>query len=198
MKVFLSFLFAAVGAFVLSVPFLIVERWLGFVVLLTVAVAFFALRKRLPLPEQPTAYALGFGVAFALLLPATFFAQIFESGFDDGPFHGHPFAGEVSALAPNDSAAFRSGYLVIYNRDESEAPVLAYRVDGRTRWAREMHVSMDPESDVPELWEMSDPSVARGILRDRLDFTGYWTYGAERGYAYIWKFGGIQRFYLSW
>lgn len=66
---------------------------------------------------------------------------------------------------------------------------------GRTQ---EMHVSLDPESDESELWEMQKPSVAHGTLRDRLDFIGLWTYSAERSYAYIWKFGGIQRFYLSW
>ncbi len=198
MKAFISFLLVAVGAFVVSAPFLIVERWLGFVVLAVVAGAFFALRKRLSLPERNTAFALGFGAALVLLLPTTFFAQIIESGFDDGPFHGRPFTGAVTELVPSDSAAFRSGHLVVFNRGESAAPVLAYRVGERTRWAREMHVSMGPEPAGSELWEMREPSVVRGILRDRLDFIGYWTYGAEHGYAYIWKFGGIQHFYLSW
>jgi len=29
------------------------------------------------------------------------------------------------------------------------------------------------------------------------DFVAHWTYGAGHGYLYLWKFGGVQRFYLS-
>ena len=168
MDSFLAFLYTASGSFVLSVPFLLVDRWLGFAVFATIAGGVFALRKKSGASARNRSAELGLVAAFTLLIPAAFFAQIFESGLDDGPFRGRSFSGDVEQLMPSDSASFRSGKLVIYNRAESEAPVLAYRIGRRTRWAREMYVSTMSRSDEPELREMTKPSVQRGVLRDRL------------------------------
>lgn len=190
-------LLVAAITFSFSAPFLIIERWLGFSVLALIAALFMLLRARLKIGNRPIIYISGLVVALLLLIPASFFAQILESGFDDGPFTGRQFDGNLDLLEPSDSVKFRDGILYIYNRND-EAPVIAYRIDGRTQWATEMYVSMSPGAQGSELYQIESPSLAKGIVRDRLDFIGYWTYGAEHGYAYIWKLGGIQRFYLSW
>jgi hypothetical protein len=177
---------------------MIVERWLGFVVFAVMAGGLLSARTWLRLPDSARAYAGWFALAIVLLLPAAFFARIFEGGFDDGPFQGRSFTGVVGGLVPSDSVVFRTGHLVLYNRDTAEAPVLAYRSDGRTRWVREMYVSTSTSPTSTMLWRMSSLSVSRGVFRDRLDFIAEWALGRERGYVYIWKWGGIQRFYLSW
>lgn len=196
-KALLIVLLVASASFVVSAPFLVVERWLGFCVLVLLAVSIYLLRRPLKLGKRPIVYASGLGIALALLIPASYMARFIEGGFDDGPFVGRDFNGDLDVLKPSDSVLFRSGRLYIYNR-KGEAPVIAYRAAGKTKWAREMFVSMTPGVQGSELSRIESPALTRGILRDRLDFVGYWTYGAEHGYAFIWKFGGIQRFYLSW
>ncbi len=198
LKILLSPPVVAAAALAVSAPFLIVERWLGFVVFALIAGTLLTAHSRLRRPDSVRAYAAWLGLAILPLFPAAFFAQISESGFDDGPFHGRAFSGHVGELAPSDSAAFRSGYLVAYNRGDKEAPMLAYRAGGQTRWARELHVSLSESHDPTMLWGISSLSVSRGLVRDRLDFIADWTFGREHGYVYIWKWGGIQRFYLSW
>jgi len=195
-QIFIVVVVAAI-AFSLSAPFLTIERWLGFCVLTILAAFFFLFRAYFRIQNRPVLYAVGFVAALLFLVPASFFAQLMESGFDDGPFVGKPFVGNLKDLKASDSLKFRDGTLIIYNRS-NKAPVIAYLTEDRTQWATEMYVSMTPGAKGSELYHISKPSVSKGIVRDRLDFIGQWTYGAEHGYAYIWKFGGIQRFYLSW
>jgi len=202
LKSVLVSLAVAVGAFVLSAPFMIIERWAGFAMLGVVALAVLLLRGRLGLASRVNAMRVGLVLAVLLLVPARFFAEFAESGMDDGPFNGRPFVGDLSKLQPSERVAFRSGELVAFNRSNGEPPVLAYRVGGQAQWAQEMFVSlaesMDGRPGTNELESMTRLTVAHGFFRDRLDFIGAWTYGAERGYVFIWKWGGIQRFYLSW
>jgi hypothetical protein len=187
----------AAATFLASVPFLQLEEWAGFAVLALLAVALFTLRDRLGLGRRLNACRVGVLIALLLLVPARSFAELLLSGFDDGPFAGRPFAGNLSTLKAGDRVAYRAGELVIYNRQGGDAPVVVYRAMGRTEWAVEMFVSLG-DRGVNELWEITEPHIVHGVVRDRLDFIGTWTYGAERGYAFIWKWGGIQRFYLSW
>lgn len=189
---------AVAGAGVLvAAPFLVIESWLAFAVLAVFAALLFSVREQLRLGKRLQACRAGVLLAVLVLVPARSLAELMESGFDDGPFTGRPFAGDLSRLRASDRVAFRSGEILIYNRKDGAAPVVEYRVDGHTEWAREMFVSLGDGGE-NELWEMSRPRVAYGIIRDRLEFVGTWTYGAERGYALIWRWGGIQRFYLSW
>jgi hypothetical protein len=183
--------------FLVALPFMAVERWAGFGAVAVLAFVTFSLRPRLGLRDRLPATRAGFVIAVVLLLPARFFVEFWESGFDDGPFTGRAFTGDLSRLAPSERVAFRSGEIVIYNRSRGAAPVVAYRVGGRAEWAREMFVSLGERGE-NELMEITRPRITYGLVRDRLDFTGRWKYGAERGYALIWKWGGIQRFWLSW
>jgi hypothetical protein len=187
----------AAGTFLVSAPFLVIESWAGFAVLGVLAVALFSLRERLGLGNRLNAARVGVLITLVLLVPARFYAELLVSGFDDGPFTGRPFAGDLSKLRPSERVPFRAGEIVIYNRARGAAPVVEYRARGRTEWAQEMFVSLGDRGE-NELREITDPRVSYGVVRDRLDFIGTWTYGAERGYAFIWKWGGIQRFYLSW
>lgn len=190
----------AAGAFAVSAPFLVIEHWLGFAALAVSAFLFLVLRQRHGLPDERHAYRAGFLIATVLLVPARFMADILESGFDDGPFRGQPFAGDLSKTKPSERVPFRSGELVVYNRADGRAPILVYRAGGRTRWAHEMFVSMTTADTTGEneLHDITRLRVSPGIIRDRLDFIGTWTFGAEHGYAFVWRWGGIQRFYLSW
>ena len=200
-SVFVS-LAVAVGPFVVSAPFMVVERWAGFAVLGMAALALFLLRSRLGLAGRVDAVRVGVVLAVLLLVPARFFAEFAESGMDDGPFTGRPFVGDLSKLQASERVEFRSGELVVYSRANGAAPVLAYRVDGHAMWSQEMFVSLEERvtgrPGANELDSMTRLEVSPGILRDRLDFIAEWSQGAERGYAFIWKWGGIQRFYLSW
>lgn len=202
LRSFLISLGVAIGAALVSVPLLVVERWLGFAVLASITFAFLMLRERLGLPGRVQAYRTGFGIAVLILVPASFRVGFLESGFDDGPFTGRRFAGDLSNLVPSDRVAFRAGELIVYNRGNGAAPVLAYRIGAHTKWAHEMFVSTGAPGDKNparnELSEIAKLRVSSGVIRDRLDFIGRWTYGAEHGYAFVWKWGGVQRFYLSW
>lgn len=151
------------------------------------------------LPNHSTGYLLGCLIALIVLLPATSLLKFAEQGFDDGPFYGQPFVGIVSDAAISDRLDYRQGELLVYNRSEDQSPVLAYRVQGETLWAQSLDVSQSPRYDgVYHLTAMSDLSMAYGIWRDRLDFLGTWNFGTERGRAYLWKWGGFHRFFLSW
>ena len=85
-------------------------------------------------------------------------------------------------------------------RGTAQAPILLRRSNGRVRWAREMYASVRarstgrPSPDPPDFTEMTDLHVSRGLYRDVLIFRA----GAEQGRAYLWRWGGVQKFYFSW
>lgn len=197
LKNILIVLAVAAAAFAASAPFLVIERWLGYAVLGVLAALYFMLHRRFRPQRRLLLPGLGFAAALVLLVPATLFAGLIEGGFDDGPFVGRDFTGDLHALKPSFRLHYRMGDLVIYNRDP-KAPVIAYVTDGKTQWATEMYAALNPDSADSEFYHMEAPAIRQGLVRDELRFIAYWSQGAERGYAYIWKFGGIQRFYLSW
>ena len=190
-------------AFAACAPLLVVEVWAGVLVfgLLATVAVLLAWNGKQAFGHR-AAYPVGLVAGAMLLAPLALNAELrafFEAGFDDGPFHGRPFLGNVEALEPSHTIAFRSGVLVVFNRMEDEPPVLAYVVDGASNWALELDVSAESRYRWMQFWRVSEPlSLSPGILRDRLEFEAHWTFGAERGYVYVWKFGGVQRFYLSW
>jgi hypothetical protein len=182
----------------LALPFTILHPALPFTVLLVGFGIVMALRRPLRLPKYPTAYLTGCLVALVLLLPIGTVIKVAEQGFDDGPFYGQVYTDGVTGLEASDRLPYRAGELVIYNRRAQSPPLLTYEVDDELRWAVALDVSQTPEFSEFQLFEVQDPTLLYGILRDRIDFTGVWTFGTERGRAYLWKWGGFQRFYLSW
>ncbi|MDA0672804.1 MAG: hypothetical protein O3C67_03745 [Cyanobacteria bacterium] len=188
---------AVVGVLV-GLPFTILHPAVPFTVVLVTFGIVMGLRRPLRLPKYPTAYLAGCLAALVLLLPIGFTVKVAERGFDDGPFYGQVYTDGVTGLEASDRVPYRGGDLAIYNRNNRVPPILAYEVDGDLRWAVALDVSQTENYADYQLVNVSEPQLVYGILRDRLDFLGNWTFGQERGRAYLWKWGGFHRFYLSW
>ncbi|MEM9006546.1 MAG: hypothetical protein AAGE59_23845 [Cyanobacteria bacterium P01_F01_bin.86] len=182
----------------IALPFTLIHAVLPFTVLLVVFGIFMVLRKQLRLPKYPTAYLMGCLVALVLLLPTVSAAKLMEQGFNDGPFYGENYTNGFMGLEVHHRTDYRKGELLIYNRQKNSAPVLTYQVDGEILWARTMDVRQHPKYQNYFLTDIENPTVTSGFLRDRLNFLGTWEFGKEPGRAYLWKWGGFHRFYLSW
>jgi hypothetical protein len=118
---------------------------------------------------------------------------ILEGGvLASGPFYGSNFDGDIQALSPTHRVLYRSGELVSYEADENHAPVLAYVVNGEASWATELKTGDDPAF---KIYKLSSLQVSHGLLRDRVEFFATGT--SEPGWAFVWKFGGVQKFYLQ-
>lgn len=182
----------------LALPLTLIHPVLPFAAVLTGYGVVTLFEKRHWLPSLPTSYLVGCLVALLLLLPTTSLVQFVEQGFDDGPFYGKPFRGVLSAAAASDRLDYRQGELLIYNRTSENPPILAYQVDGETRWAQSLDVKQNRRYQGYQLNTVAEPSLAYGIFRDRLDFVSTWNFGKERGRAYFWKWGKFHRFFLSW
>ncbi len=141
----LALLATSIGVFGLSVSAMIIERWAGVLVFGVLATSgiVLLLRGRRPFHNR-VAHSFGLTVAALLLVPAAFYAPIFEAGLDDGPFYGRPFVGDLSMLEASHSIAYRFGDLVFYNRSDDESPILAYVVEATPKWALELDVSATP------------------------------------------------------
>ena len=118
--------------------------------------------------------------------------------FDDGPFLGSAVSRfEENQLShPNCVIPYKRGQIEIYNRELDESPpVVLYRIGTRIRWSRIFSVGKLGNASVDKIESVK---ILEGGLRgDKLDFTVYWTYGAEHGYAFISPFR-MKTFYLSW
>lgn len=182
----------------IALPFSLIHPVLPFTVLLIVFGGTMALRKQLRLPKYPTSYLAGCLVALVLLLPLVSGFKFAEQGLDDGPFYGADYTRGVMGLEVQERVEYRQGEILIYNRQQNSAPLLVYQVDGETQWARELDVRQHPKYEDYLLNKIETPTVTYGILRDRLNFLGTWEFGKEPGRAYVWKWGGFHRFYLSW
>lgn len=182
----------------IAIPFTLIHPVLPFAIALVGYGLVMLMQRWRWLPGYGRSYLLGCLVALILLLPASSLIQFLEQGFDDGPFYGQPFAGVILGKQADISLPYRQGELLIYNRTAVKAPILAYRSNDETRWAQVLDVSQNSRYADYQLTAMQEPSLALGLFRDRLDFLGNWNFGTERGRAYLWKWGGFHRFFLSW
>lgn len=135
-------------------------------------------------------------VLFFVLMIAGKNCKLLEAGFDDGPFYGKKIDLASAKIKVKESIPFRSGQLQALELNGISGSILSYYKDNKFIWAYELQTSEQMENTF--LTEIRNLRVSSGIFRDRIDFIGVWTYGAERGKAYIWKWGGLQYFYLSW
>jgi|GEM_PF-2540436 len=195
--VFVSIL-TAIIVVAMTVPFTVIHPVLPFTLVLMGYGCFGLMQRWRWLPKDRPSYLIGCLVALIVLLPASSVVKFAEQGFDDGPFYGEPFTGRIVAAAASDRLPYREGELLIYNRADAKAPILAYQIEDETAWAQVLDVSKNPRYANYEFTAMQEPSLAYGIFRDRLDFLGTWNFGTERGRAYFWKWGGFHRFFLSW
>ncbi|MBF2036878.1 MAG: hypothetical protein IGR92_15740 [Leptolyngbyaceae cyanobacterium T60_A2020_046] len=181
-----------------ALPFTLLHPAVPYMVLLIGFGVVMALRRPLRLPQYPTAYLLGCLVALVLLLPAVTVIKFAEQGFDDGPFYGVPYTNGLTGLTPSDRLPYRAGELLIYNRNPDMPPILAYETAGTVRWAQELEIQAHPGFEQYQLDAIAEPTLAYGIVRDRIDSTATWSFGTERCRIYLWKWGRFHRFYLSW
>jgi len=134
-----------------------------------------------------------------LLLPGISFLRMAEGGFDDGPFYPEKFKGDPTKFTPNESVKYRKGYIKVVNRNTHEPPIIYFeQSNGKIEWAVSLDVSKDDDFKDARVSKIENLKVGYGPFRDKLKFTANWTYGAERGYAYLWKWNSFQRYYLSW
>lgn len=196
-KAILSALLITTVGVLVSLPFAMIHPLLPFIVLLAIFVLSLGMKRWRWVSRLSTTYLVGFLIAILVLLPAVSAVGFIERGFDDGPFYGKPYRGVISGESASDRLDYQQGELLIYNRRSERSPILAYRED-ELRWAVEMDVSQNPAYSDYQLVSIESPTLSRGILRDRLNFLGTWSFGKESGKAYIWKWGGLHRFYLSW
>lgn len=190
--------FTAVLAVAIALPFTLIHPVLPFTLVLVGYGVVVLMQRRKWLPRYPNSYLMGCLAALIILLPASSLVIFAEQGFDDGPFYGEPFNGVIFGNAASDRLGYRQGELLVYNRSDDEAPILAYQVQTETRWAQILDVSDNRRYADYQLTAISDLSLAYGIFRDRLDFAGSWDFGTEPGRAYFWKWGDFHRFFLSW
>lgn len=120
--------------------------------------------------------------------------KFLEAGFDDGPFYGKKIKINSKKILIKESISYRNGFLQFIEVKEFN-PILAYSENGKIKWAFELSTKSMENTDLMEVYQLS---VSNGIFRDKIQFIGNWTFGAERGTGYIWKYGELQYFYLSW
>ncbi|MDB9525972.1 hypothetical protein PN498_08240 [Oscillatoria sp. CS-180] len=193
----LGILTAVIGV-AIALPFALIHPVLPFTVVLLGFGAIILLQRWRWVPKHSMGYLLGCLVALVALLPAVSLFKFAERGFDDGPFYGVAYDGVITGESASDRMDYRDGELLIYNRPADKAPILAYRVEEDVEWAREMDIGQNSRYEKYRLESIEEPELAYGIFRDRLDFEANWNFGTEAGRAYLWKWGGFHRFFLSW
>ena len=106
-----------------------------------------------------------------------------------GPNYGQSFEKNTEDLIPSDSVDYKSGKLVSFSKGLTHSPVIIYKEDDEIIWAHEFTDNMD--INISEVIEFK---IQNGLIRDKIIFfaTGW----SEPGWVYIWKFGGVNRFYV--
>ncbi|MGF1458472.1 MAG: hypothetical protein ACFBSG_05535 [Leptolyngbyaceae cyanobacterium] len=191
-------LLIAVISFAIALPFNVVHPVLPFVIVLVGYGLIVMMVRWRWLPPYYNGYLAGCLVALIILLPTASMLKFLEQGFDNGPFYSTPYTGIVSGESASERLDYRQGELLIYNRAANKAPILAYRTEVQTHWAEVLDVSQNAQYEPFQLRSIESAEIHYGLIRDRLDFIGNWNFGAETGRAYLWKWNGLQRFYLSW
>ena len=139
--------------------------------------------------------SISFLLAAILFSPIVVLHPFLDQGFDDGPFYGKPLDPTFEISSPTYDLPYLFGHILILNRD-TLSPVMAFRdAFGNQKWAIELSVD---EFEGAHFYSINRPRIVYGTFRDQIQFLGHWTGGAESGYAYVWKFGGFQKFNLSW
>ena len=194
--VFVGSLTTVLGVLI-ALPFTLIHGVLPFVVLLIGFGAFMLLLRAWRPPKYPSAYWLGCLVALIILLPTTTWVAFTEQGFDQGPFYGTSYGDGITGIEVDERLEYRDGDLMVYNRREAVSPVLIYQAGDAIRWAITLDLAPNSQSQDYQLAKVENLSLLYGMFRDRIDFTGTWTFGQKPGRIYIWKWGYPHRFYLK-
>ena len=194
-----QFLLLVLMFFVLVTPFAVADQRLGVIIIGMLILAYsYRRQRRLQDWRHPLSQGAAL-LAIVLVLLSQPMYRFFEAGFNDGPFVGKSYVGELPASVADQELPYRAGKLQLFNRSDDESPILVYVKDSGERvWAWEMNVALSSGYEATKLYAIERLEIQTGFLRDQLVFLSYWSYGAEQGVAYVWKLGGPQRFYLSW
>lgn len=189
---------AAVSLLV-AAPILTLAGWISYAALGLLALLFFIAHGRPVAGQRTFAPLLGFAAAALLLLPIAGISERMEHGYVDGPYFGTPHSTELRKMHPRYRLKYRDGLLAVYNRSRSKAPLLVYyNEDDEPEWATEMFIPQKAGSKRALLLRISSPEIETGLLRDKLAFKAHSRHDRGSGEAYIWRFGSLQSFYLSW
>lgn len=140
--------------------------------------------------------------SFLLTICSLFFGinllRFAEGGFDDGPFYPEKFSDNPKDFSTSESIKYRDGFIKVANRN-LEPPIIYFEQHtGSVKWAVKLNVANEDSFANASVSKIENLKIGYGPFRDKLKFVATWTYGTERGYAYLWKWNSFQRYYLSW
>jgi len=130
-------------------------------------------------------------VFLVVLFFSTIYLELLESGFDDGPFYPLNSTVSLDTCQITTRLPYRNGDLIVLNGSNFD-PLIIYAKNNQVVWCQKL------KPDNGKIDSLTNISISPGLFKDVISFTAYWTYGGERGYGYIWKFGSIQYYFLSW
>jgi hypothetical protein len=117
---------------------------------------------------------------------------------DDGPFK----AVLIDQIEMSDSSQVfdlsNQGKLILENRNDTLSPILSLVEKGNTKWTIDTDVRNTTGYENCRIWEINNITITENIDQIKLNFIGYWTYGAERGSMEINRKNGENIFCLSW
>jgi len=118
-------------------------------------------------------------------------------GMDDGPFEAELIEKiEFSEIV--DTFELKSGNLIIDNRVDTLSPIITFIENESVKWTLDTDVSKTKNYEYCRISKISNVKISEDRKSIYLDFTGYWTYGAEAGWMEIDKKDGENWFCLSW
>ena len=119
-------------------------------------------------------------------------------GIDDGPFH----AVKIEPVEISDSAMrfqlSKNGELIVENRADTLSPILTLVENGEVKWTFDTDVKNTKGYENCRIKRIENVRIIKDTNPIKFTFTGYWTYGAERGSMKINRKNGENSFCLSW
>ena len=142
-------------------------------------------------------------VGVGILAYAGFVAYVLCSflsgcGWDDGPFH----AIKIEPVEISDSAMrfklSNNGELIVENRADTLSPILILIERGEVKWTLDTDVKNTEGYETCWIKKIENVKITKRTNPIKFTFTGYWTFGAERGSMVINRKNGENSFCLSW
>ena len=184
---------------VVCLPSTIYRFYFPYVILLIFTVTIFSIPYVRKTRYWRNIFIVTIVLTACILFPGISFLRMVEGGFDDGPFYPEKFSEDLKRFSPDEYIKYRKGYIKVVNRNTHEPPIIYFeQPNGKIKWAILLNVANNNDFKDARVSKIEDLKIGYGPFRDKLKFTAVWTYGAERGYAYLWKWNSFQRYYLSW
>ena len=119
-------------------------------------------------------------------------------GWDDGPFH----AIKIEPIEISDNAMrfqlSNNGEFIVENRADTLSPILTLKENGEIKWTLDTDVKNTKGYETCWIGKIENVKITKSTDPIKFTFTGYWTYGAERGSMKIKRKNGENSFCLSW